>query len=62
MNDTTYPNALATSMTIRECFAATAMQGILADHEADFPALRIAELSVAMADALIEALNKKDAA
>jgi hypothetical protein len=43
----------------REYFAAMAMQGLLSTVPESFNGREIAEISVNMADALIEALNKK---
>jgi hypothetical protein len=51
-------------LTKREYFTAIAMQGLLAangDNELPFEYEAIAEESVDMADALISALNKKEA-
>jgi hypothetical protein len=45
-------------LTKREYFAAMAMQGLLSTVPESFNGREIAEISVNMADALIEALNK----
>jgi hypothetical protein len=45
-------------LTKREYFAAMAMQGLLSTVPESFNGTEIAQLSVNMADALIEALNK----
>ena len=46
-------------LTKREYFAAMAMQGLLSTVPESFNGREIAEISVNMADALIEALNKE---
>jgi hypothetical protein len=48
-----------TGLTKREYFAAMAMQGLLSTVPESFNGTEIAQLSVNMADALIEALNKE---
>lgn len=52
---------LADSMTIRELFAAMAMQGMLADSRVDHtaPPEEVAESAVSFADCLLAALAKE---
>ncbi len=55
-----HPNSYSdSSLTKREYFAAMAMQGLLYTVPESFNGTEIAQLSVNMADALIEALNKE---
>jgi len=64
-NDLVFPNdqSWSGSLTKRELFAALAMQGICAHQDLGAGTLvKIAEVAVAQADALIEALNSEDSA
>lgn len=45
-------------MTLRDYFAAMAMQGILSDHNYDHPAKKLAELAYKVADAMLEEREK----
>jgi hypothetical protein len=45
-------------LTKRELFAAMAMQGFLSDYQTNASTQEFAKVSVQMADALIEELNK----
>lgn len=52
---------ISQGLTKREYFAAMAMQGMASNCYKDHPDQHIAEFSVLLADALIEALNKTPA-
>ena len=58
-HDWTMPDTLAVNMSIRECFAKSAMEGMLAADGVMHTAGSIADLAVIAADALIERLNKR---
>ena len=62
-HEAAYDHGQYAGLTKREYFAALAMQGMLSAGDGDFSFdhhIRIAKLSVAHADTLIEALNKED--
>ena len=52
---TYFTESHAMSMTLRDYFAAKAMQGILTDPEITMGALEISELSYVYADAMLKA-------
>ena len=55
------PNALASTLTIRQEFAKAAMQGLLAHSEMGMRSAKIiAAEAVSQADALIAVLNEKE--